>query len=245
LAKRPRSHQLEDESITAFRAARPSRWPVRKKDDDYGIDLEVEIFDDNDISTGLLFFVQLKATDAESERKVALEREYLEDICRYDSPTIIVRYFARDGVLYWAWATDLLAQIPKEQASKTFRFEEQDILNRDAFDEIVNALKFTRFVDSIHGNSPLPIRMKLDCVQGRRKLELRRSLERIEEANKPAITFFEADTPQPHSLAVLEVTSHEVRICFGPRYTTLLKIKGIIYVCDPLTLGQSCTYKGA
>ena len=116
MAKRPRSHQLEDESITAFRAARPSGWPVRKKDDDYGIDLEVEIFDEEETSTGLLFFVQLKATDAATERKISLDREYLQDICQYDSPTIIVRYFARDGRLYWAWAADLLAQFPEGQA---------------------------------------------------------------------------------------------------------------------------------
>lgn len=224
MAKRPRSHQLEDESITAFRAARPSRWPVRKKDDDYGIDLEVEIFDEEENSTGLLFFVQLKATDAEIERKISLDREYLEDICQYDTPTIIVRFFARDERLYWAWAADLLAQIPESQASKTFHFEDHEILDAEAFMEISNALAVTRYIGSIPATASVPIRLDLDQVRGRRKLELRRSLERIEAVDRPAITFFEADKPQLREGVVLEVSSNAVRISFGPRYTALLEI---------------------
>ena len=224
MAKRPRSHQLEDESITAFRAARPSGWPLRKKDDDYGIDLEVEIFDEEETSTGLLFFVQLKATDAATERKISLDREYLQDICQYDSPTIIVRYFARDGRLYWAWAADLLAQFPEGQASKVFHFDDHAILDREAFAEISNALAITRYLDSVPATSSVPIRLSLNQVQGRRKLELRRSLEGIEAADNPAITFFEADKPQLREGIVLEVAPQALRISYGPRYTALLEI---------------------
>ena len=226
MAKRPRSHQLEDESITAFRAARPSRWPVRKKDDDYGIDFEVEIFDETDSSTGLMFLAQLKATDAETDRKLTLDREYLGGICQYDSPTIIVRYFARDRRLYWAWAADLLAQIPDGQASKLFHFEDEQILDADAFIDIYNALKVARYIESVPATASLPIRLDLDEVQGRRKLQLRRSLERIQAADHPAISFFEADEPRLGEGIVLEVAPQAIRISFGPRYTGLFYIDG-------------------
>lgn len=224
MAKRPRSHQLEDESITAFRAARPSLWPVRKKDDDYGIDLEVEIFDEQETSTGVIFFVQLKATDDEQDRKIVLDREYLDGICQYDTPTIIVRYFARDRSLYWAWARDLRAQIPEEQSSKTFHFDDNQILDQSAFAEISKALFVSRYLANLPPTSPLRISLKFDGVQGRRKLDLRRSLEQIEAAETPAITYVESDGSEVAGGVVLQVGAETVRISFGPRYTCMLII---------------------
>ena len=48
LPKRPRQHQLETESKRQFESAIPSSWIYRAKDQDYGIDGEVEIFDDSE-----------------------------------------------------------------------------------------------------------------------------------------------------------------------------------------------------
>lgn len=224
MAQRPRQHQLEDESITAFRAARPSLWPVRKKDEDYGIDLEVEVFDANEQSTGLLFFVQLKATDAAEGRSVVLAKDYLDDICRYDAPTIVVRYFARDQRLFWSWAGDLRAQIPDDQASKTFHFSDDQALDAQAFREIEHALLVKRQLEGIAPGSALGIRLDIDGLQGRRKLQLRRALEQIETAEAPAIRFYEADEPAFREGIVLEVRDNAIRLSFGPRYTALLKI---------------------
>lgn len=224
MAKRPRQHQLEDESITAFRSVRPSLWPVRKKDEDYGIDLEVEIFDSDEESTGLIFFVQLKATDAEEGRSVVLAKDYLDGICQYESPTIIVRYFARDRRLYWSWASDLRAEIPEEQASKTFHFSDDQSLDAQAFREIEHALVVTRQLESIEPSSALGIRLDIEGLQGRRKLQLRRSLEQIEAAETPAISFYEAEGPKLREGIVLEVRDNAVRLSFGPRYTALLEI---------------------
>lgn len=224
MAKRPRSHQLEDELITAFRAARPSLWPVRKKDDDYGIDLEVEIFDEDEASTGVIFFVQLKATDDQQDRKLVLEKEYLDGICQYDTPTIIVRYFARDRSLYWAWAGDLRAQIPEEHSSKTFHFDDNQILDQSAFAQISKALFVSRFLANLPPTSPLRICLKFEEVQGRRKLDLRRSLEQIEAADTRAISFFEAEGHEAGSGVFLLVGAETVRISFGPRYTCVLII---------------------
>jgi len=62
MPKRPRQHQQEDSSKAIFIQKMPKHWVVREKSHDYGIDLEVEIFDKNDNATGLLFLVQMKST---------------------------------------------------------------------------------------------------------------------------------------------------------------------------------------
>jgi hypothetical protein len=61
---RPRSHQLESESKAQFACVLPSNWVLRHADPDYGIDGQVEVFDVNNKATGLMFLIQLKATDA-------------------------------------------------------------------------------------------------------------------------------------------------------------------------------------
>lgn len=73
--KRTRAHRLEDASKTAFRAlCDEAGWIVRDMPGDYGIDLEVEIFD-NDSTTGMTFRVQLKGTDRlpGKSRKVSIQ----------------------------------------------------------------------------------------------------------------------------------------------------------------------------
>ncbi len=57
MTKRPRSHQLEDESWMPLSNSITNQWVLRKPQPDYGIDGEVEIFDESGSSTGLLFFV--------------------------------------------------------------------------------------------------------------------------------------------------------------------------------------------
>ena len=58
---RTRNHILEDKSRNIFNEIIPEKWVVRDKGKDYGIDCEVEIFDDYGNPTGIVFYVQLKA----------------------------------------------------------------------------------------------------------------------------------------------------------------------------------------
>ena len=85
MTKRPRSHQLEDESWRALSNSIPNQWVLRKPQPEYGIDGEVEIFDESGSSTGLLFFVQLKATDAKEKAKALSCRIPLETLRYYKS----------------------------------------------------------------------------------------------------------------------------------------------------------------
>ncbi|RUX98437.1 DUF4365 domain-containing protein, partial [Mesorhizobium sp. M7A.F.Ca.CA.004.04.1.1] len=97
MPKRSRSHQLEAESIRRYEQALPSRWVCRRKDEDYGVDLEVEVFDDRDEATGLIFLVQLKATDDPTEAlSVAMKMDRLLYLGSLDCPSIVVRYCSVD-----------------------------------------------------------------------------------------------------------------------------------------------------
>lgn len=125
MPKRPRSHQLEDLSIAAFKAMLPPAWVCREKGDDYGIDLEVEIFDENENATGLMFFVQLKATDdATKERKVSIPVDRILYLQSFDVPSILVRYCAATKRLFWKWTFDALSDVTEGNASATVVFDQ-------------------------------------------------------------------------------------------------------------------------
>jgi hypothetical protein len=65
--KRPKQHQIEDQACKQFEACLPKHWVVRCQTHDYGIDREVEIFDQtastDPVSTGHVFKVQVKGTE--------------------------------------------------------------------------------------------------------------------------------------------------------------------------------------
>lgn len=104
MPKRPISHRLESESVSAFQAATPKRWVTREKRPDYGVDLEVEIFDENDDATGIVFNVQLKASGSpKSARRPRLKLESLKYLNSLDVPTLIVSYCATHKKIYYRW----------------------------------------------------------------------------------------------------------------------------------------------
>ena len=130
MPQRPREHQLETESRTAFERAFPSQWVYRRKEDDYGIDGEAEVFLDDGTATGLIFLVQLKATDEERTAK-ALARSLPMDRASYyralTLPVLMVRYLAADDELYVRWFHSHDSYGAKPDArSMTFRWQPAD-----------------------------------------------------------------------------------------------------------------------
>src|SRR5687767_12854452 len=97
MPKRPREHQLEDQSRNAFCVCLPPQWVFRDAVPDYGIDGTIEVFDVEGRSTGKLFLVQLKATDQADLDKaltIVLSRETYEYHRCLDLPVLIVRFHA-------------------------------------------------------------------------------------------------------------------------------------------------------
>src|SRR4051795_10189236 len=97
MPNRPRQHQLETESRIVFEQGLGTRWLFRELPSDYGIDGEVEEFDKSDIATGLVYAVQLKATDevdASKALRVAVPNEHVEYYRSLQRPVLMVRYLA-------------------------------------------------------------------------------------------------------------------------------------------------------
>lgn len=106
---RTREHILEDESWTALQdAVNKTTWVLRKKPSDYGIDGEIEIFNGEGLTTGLMFLFQLKATDQTDEQK-ALSYRFLKKTINYykdiDLPVLLIRYVSNSKALYYRWAS--------------------------------------------------------------------------------------------------------------------------------------------
>lgn len=68
--KRPREHSLEYESRLAIRNLLPPEWIVIDKVPDYGIDMEVQIVEDGELTNKVLW-LQIKSTD---KRKKVLDK---------------------------------------------------------------------------------------------------------------------------------------------------------------------------
>jgi tetratricopeptide (TPR) repeat protein len=125
MPKRPRSHELQDESILEFQKIMPKQWVFRRKTDDYGIDGEVEIFDPQGNSTGDFFYVQFKATDEidlKKNLKVTLKITTYNYFSSLKYPVLMVRYLAKYNKIYLKWAHSKLTVQPKA-GKKTFLFK--------------------------------------------------------------------------------------------------------------------------
>lgn len=106
--KRHRNHVLEDLSLTALKEALPAIWVVHSFSTDYGIDVQIEIFEDNGNSTGLRVYGQLKATDkSQDEDVLQLDRDHFEYWSQHTDPVALFRYYAGSGVIKWCWMHDL------------------------------------------------------------------------------------------------------------------------------------------
>ena len=164
MVKRPRSHQLEDESWKALSNSIPHQWVLRKPQPDYGINGEVEIFGESGSSTGLLFFIQLKGTDIKEKAKALSCRIPLETLRYYKSlpvPVLLIRYHAPSKSMYFRWSGSVDPYYTRK-GSKTIKvdFSEDTKWSEKTPDLLVEYLKFfQRFTISV---IPLPIDFRFE-----------------------------------------------------------------------------------
>ncbi len=161
MPKRPKQHQVEDLSVVAFRKTLPRQWIYREKDKDYGIDGEVEIFDENDTATGIVFYVQLKATDSKSgtaQKKVKLKNEAINYYKALELPVLIVRYISESEKIYFRWSHTIDRYKQKENA-KTYSFvlTEENLWNEHTAKSIYKFLSNLRVLKSKSNIFPLKL----------------------------------------------------------------------------------------
>ena len=123
MPRRPKQHRLEDLSRVKFQSVLPERWVYRDKDKDYGIDGEVELFDETDKAQGYLFYVQLKATESEEKSSILnidFNIETLKYYKKLDIPVLLARYSKLNDCFYTKWIYNVDLYFAKKGA-KTFR----------------------------------------------------------------------------------------------------------------------------
>lgn len=162
---RSRSHELEDESIERFKSSIPRRWVCREKGRDYGVDLEVEIFAEDRTATGLMFYVQLKATDdAKRERKTSMDVDRIEYLNSLSLPAVVIRYCAPTGRLFWMWDYEALHQAYPPAKTATLSFtNEWSIDTPDSFAEL---LRVTRRINERRQNELFALSVKYETGYG-------------------------------------------------------------------------------
>lgn len=149
MPKRPRSHQLEDISINKFQSLLPAQWVIRHKNKDYGIDLEVEIFEETSEATGLMLLVQIRATDkVEHSRKLSLTFDQLCYFNSIDLPVLIIRYCSEGESFFCQWDFNIFtASSPrKNQKSFTYTFVENELWTDKTPESIKRTLETQRLV---------------------------------------------------------------------------------------------------
>ena len=157
MPKRSRSHRLEDISCVEFRKLIPDAWVCRAKSHDYGVDQEVEIFDEEGNSTGLIFHVQLKATDkVDKERSVRMKMDHLQYLASLDAPSVLVRYCEATGATHFMWISNVLAQLRDFSAgSTTINFNESDAWIAETPIKLMQTVKVYRKLRSYSRSLPL------------------------------------------------------------------------------------------
>jgi len=164
---RPKQHQLEDVSRRKFAEALPREWVFRDVSHDYGIDGEVEIFDEGGQATGLSFLVQLKATEAKrvsDRRRVKLKVEQLRYFKSRQVPVLIVRYDHVENRLFSRWAGRLdFYRLKPDAKHISFVVDEFDEWSAQTPIALECDVRRTRAV--VHGQVKAPIRVRLDFAE--------------------------------------------------------------------------------
>ena len=191
MPKRPKQHHLEDLSRAKFQLCLPEKWVIRDKDKDYGIDCEVEIFDEDENSTGILFYVQLKATASKKESEifnVDFKIDTLEYFKQLEIPVLLARYSKHLDKTYVKWVNEVDLTFAKKKA-KTFRIkiEKTNEWNEQSENLIENDLNNVRILNSRSFNFPLSYSIKFEDenIQGlsnsQFKIQLRNELRKYSD----------------------------------------------------------------
>lgn len=147
------SHQLEELSERYFRQSLPKNWTVEKPANDYGVDLRVDLFEENK-ATGLELLVQLKAsvhptgTDTESIRLRTATYNHLWNKLQV---AILVKYIESEGEAYWLLFRDIpspsqdqetfTVQIPKANRLSSIEWSEIQTYIRGITDKKLAAMR--------------------------------------------------------------------------------------------------------
>ena len=144
---RPNAHNLEDLSRRYFEELLPRDWAADKPGNDYGIDLRVDIFENN-LATGLEFLVQLKSSDKPTKgdfETITLRTATYNMLWDKLQVAMLVKYVESKREAYWMLLKDVpepnqkhksfTVYIPRENKLSTISWDELLHYVRDVTDE--------------------------------------------------------------------------------------------------------------
>ena len=189
------NHELEDASRRAFDSLLPLKWVPRVETPDYGVDLNVEIFNAKGEATGLFFGVQLRATSAKSRKnKVSIEIDRLQYFASRETPTIIVRYYQPTDTFFWTWASDVGSEVlSSENSTATLNFVKENEWTSSTPDKISRALGTRRAMLRLVENGQIIVEATVKTLDLHERFDfesaIRRSCEKLSWLeNRPSIS---------------------------------------------------------
>ena len=204
MPKRTRSHCLEDISLAEFRKLLPDDWICRQKGCDYGVDMEVEIFDAQGNSTGLIFYVQIKATDnVKKERSVRLKMDRLKYLASLDIPSMLVRYCDATKATHFMWLSNVRDQIHKFSAeSVTINFDKSDAWDSETSFKLLQTVKIYRLLRSSSRSLPLGLTIDDEGQVGSKVFELKLAVSELQRMSNMIVSSKEEDQCLPVVLRI-------------------------------------------
>lgn len=213
MPRRPAQHVQERLSKDAFSRALPDEWVFRVQDQDYGMDGEVEIFQDES-ATGRIFKVQLKGTAGKDNRlRVRLLPSTVSYFAEMKLPVLIVLHHGRSGALYGKWM-HAFDPYYGGQTSKgtTLKFSSADELTPERWQSLAADVEMYYGIRDPKRALPVPVRFETvgSTVRGVDSLQLVRTIRALTSQFPDLIQIREEDS----SAATVLVDDEVIRATF-------------------------------
>jgi len=158
------SHGVGRAAETAFEALVPDEWVARRQTEDYGIDDEIEVFDEEE-ATGDLFKVQLKGREFGRSTRASVRvrtstflywQNLAVPVLRVLLDTASSRAFGR-----WVHAIDELKDVEELPRNFLVPFDQNHRLDRPTFVNLHRDAVVFRAIRTRAVLGPLPIRLEI------------------------------------------------------------------------------------
>lgn len=156
LPQRPQQHITKTESTNAFRTILPPEWVSQERVEDYGIDLDVEIFADGH-ATGLTFLVQVKGQQTTpSKPKLRLRRATWNYWSEQSVPVLVVLWDRERNRFLWQFKHRFDPRETDTTAKLTLNFPATNVWDAETARTIMSEVSAWRAWQSPSAHLPLP-----------------------------------------------------------------------------------------
>ncbi len=157
MPQRPVQHDIESASRRAYAAILPDDWVVHDRTEDYGIDLDTEIFIGG-AATGLSFCVQVKGKRrARSRPSIQIKWQTLKYWRAQAGPVLVVLWEERTGQIWWQWSHHIDTSRLNSETSLSFTlsFPGDHVWSDSTSEELLAEVRAWRALSNPHAHLPI------------------------------------------------------------------------------------------